>query len=44
MRFGGDLDDVTERLEVDMRTHAGLEGYRKNLGSELDTVRNVLHR
>ena len=28
MRFGGDLEDVTERLEVDLRTSAGLEGYR----------------
>ena len=24
MRFGGDLEDVTERLEVDLRTSAGL--------------------
>ena len=23
MRFGGDLEDVTERLEVDLRTSAG---------------------
>ena len=42
MRFGGDLEDVTERLQVDLRTHAGLEGYRKNLGSELETVKRKL--
>ena len=42
MRFGGDLEDVTERLEVDLRTSAGLEGYRRNLGDELDTVKRKL--
>lgn len=42
MRFGGDLEDVTERLEVDLRTSAGLEGYRRNLGDELNTVKRKL--
>lgn len=42
MRYGGDLEDVSERLEVDMRTSAGLEGYRRNLGEELDSVRKKI--
>jgi hypothetical protein len=27
---------------VDLRTSAGLEGYRRNLGDELDTVKRKL--
>jgi hypothetical protein len=27
---------------VDLRTSAGLEGYRRNLGDELDTVKKKL--
>ena len=28
--------------QVDLRTSAGLEGYRRNLGDELDTVKRKL--
>lgn len=41
-KFGGDLEDVAERLEVDIRASAGLEGYRRNLGDELDIVKKKL--
>ena len=30
------------RGQVDLRTSAGLEGYRRNLGDELDTVKKKL--
>lgn len=30
------------RDQVDLRTSAGLEGYKRNLGDELDTVKRKL--
>jgi|AntRauMFilla1563_2_1112583.scaffolds.fasta_scaffold150482_1 hypothetical protein len=29
-------------MQVDLRTSAGLEGYKRNLGDELDTVKRKL--
>jgi chromosome segregation ATPase len=42
VKFLGEIDDVQERLEVDLRASVGLEGYRRNIGDEIELIRQKL--